>query len=74
MGSASRQAELWGARVKDWAEVSEGQTRPLKEAVLQALSLRQRNALAASGYVSSELQDSTGTTERLCIDGCVFDR
>lgn len=47
---------------------------PIPDLNLQALSLRQRNALAASGYVSSELQDSTGTTERLCLDGCVFDR
>lgn len=40
MGSAARQAELWGARVQDWAEVAEAQTKPVKEAVLGALALR----------------------------------
>jgi len=35
-GSASIQAPLWGARVKDWAEVQEATARPMFEAILNA--------------------------------------
>lgn len=35
-GSASIQAPLWGARVKDWAEVQEPTARPMFEAILSA--------------------------------------
>jgi SAM-dependent methyltransferase len=34
MGTATMQAELWGARARDWAEVQEGVVVPLYEAVL----------------------------------------
>jgi SAM-dependent methyltransferase len=36
-GTAERNAALWGARPRDWAEVQEGQVRPLYEAVLDEL-------------------------------------
>jgi SAM-dependent methyltransferase len=37
MGSAERNAALWGARPRDWADVQEGQVRPLYDAVLDEL-------------------------------------
>lgn len=33
-GSAARNAALWGQRANDWAEMQEGQVRPLYEHVL----------------------------------------
>lgn len=38
-GTAERNAALWGARPRDWAEVQEGQVRPLYEAVLDELRI-----------------------------------
>ena len=39
MGTAERNAALWGARPRDWAEVQEGQVRPLYDAVLDDLRI-----------------------------------
>jgi len=39
MGTAERNAALWGARPRDWAEVQEGQVRPLYDAVLDELRI-----------------------------------
>ena len=44
---------------------------PRSEANLEAMTARQRSALASSGYVSSEALE-TSSSERLCMDGCVF--
>jgi SAM-dependent methyltransferase len=35
MGSAAAQAELWGAKAEDWAEVQEGQVEPLYVEVIE---------------------------------------
>ena len=38
-GTAERQAGLWGRRARDWAELQEGQVRPLYDSVLDAFDV-----------------------------------
>ncbi|MGI8572272.1 MAG: class I SAM-dependent methyltransferase [Solirubrobacteraceae bacterium] len=48
-GSAQVQSQLWGARARDWAEVQEGQVRPLYEAVLDKLGVGDGTELLDAG-------------------------
>jgi SAM-dependent methyltransferase len=48
-GAAARQGELWGARARDWAEVQEGQVRPLYDAVFDAVRVDQYTRLLDVG-------------------------
>lgn len=48
-GTAARQSDLWGARPRDWAEVQEGQVRPLYEAVLEATEVGEGTRLLDVG-------------------------
>ena len=48
-GSASIQAPLWGARVKDWAELQEPMARPMFEAILSAAGVGPRLAMLDVG-------------------------
>ncbi len=48
-GSAHVQAPLWGARVKDWAEVQEPTARPLFDAILEATGVGPGTALLDVG-------------------------
>src|ERR1700722_6436270 len=48
-GSAHVQAPLWGARVKDWAEVQEATARPLFEAILEATGVGPGTAMLDVG-------------------------
>jgi SAM-dependent methyltransferase len=48
-GTAARQSDLWGARPRDWAEVQEGQVRPLYDAVLDATRVDQYTRLLDVG-------------------------
>src|SRR3954454_696837 len=48
-GTAARQGELWGARARDWAEVQEGQVRPLYDAVFDAVRVDQYTRLLDVG-------------------------
>jgi SAM-dependent methyltransferase len=38
-GTAGKQAALWGRRARDWAELQEGQVRPLYDSVLDAFDV-----------------------------------
>ncbi len=49
MGTAERNAALWGARPRDWAEVQEGQVRPLFEAVLDEVGIAEGTRLLDVG-------------------------
>ncbi len=48
-GSAHLQAPLWGARVKDWAEVQEPTARPLFDAILDATGIGRGTAILDVG-------------------------
>jgi SAM-dependent methyltransferase len=48
-GTAARQSALWGARPRDWADVQEGQVRPLYEAVLDATDVGEGTRLLDVG-------------------------
>ena len=48
-GSAHLQAPLWGARVKDWAEVQEPTARPLFDAILEATGIGPGTAMLDVG-------------------------
>lgn len=49
MGTASVQGKIWGARAKDWADVQEGMTAPLFEAVLQEAAVGENTSVLDVG-------------------------
>jgi SAM-dependent methyltransferase len=48
-GSAGAQSVLWGARARDWADLMEGQMRPLYQAVLDATDIGPGTELLDAG-------------------------
>ncbi len=61
--TAKVNGSLWGARAKDWAELQEGQCRPVYEAVLERLSVGPGMALFDAGCgagMSAEMAAARG--------------